>query len=146
MSLPLLLVLLATKPVASVKLDLAAAKVGQTVKGVLTLTLPQGQHGYQNPPADEYENPIRLSLVEVGFKLGKVEYPKGTELKIAGAEKPSMVYEGTVTIPFSLVATKPSPKGATTNVNFKVDYQLCTMSNCYPPTSMVVKAPLKVTK
>ena len=146
MPLPFLLVLLAAKPVAMVKLDHAAAKVGQTVKGVLTLTLPPGQHGYQNPPADEYENPIRLSVMEIGFKLGKVEYPKGREMKIAGAEKPSKVYEGKVTIPFSLVPTQPSPKGYTTNVNFKVDYQLCTASNCYPPTSMVVKAPLKVTK
>lgn len=131
-------------PTVTVKLDAASAVVGRPVKGTLTLVLPEGMHGYQNPPADEFENPIKLSVTEIGFKLGKVAYPKGVSLAMAGAEKPSMVYEGTVRIPFTLFAVKPSPKGMTTNVNFKVEYQLCTMQNCYPPSSLIAKAPLKV--
>lgn len=144
MTLLAFLVLQCEKPAATIKLDAPSAVVGKPIHGVLTLTIPAGQHGYQNPPVDPYENPIKLSVIEVGFRLGKVDYPKGTELNVAGAEKPSRVYQGTVTIPFSLVPTKPSPKGAVTNVNFKVDYQLCTMSSCYPPASLVAKAPLKV--
>lgn len=136
-----LLALQAEAPTATVKLATPSAVVGKPIQGVLTLTLPEGQHGYQNPPADQFENPIKLSVADAAFKMVKVSYPKGTPLSMAGADKPSMVYEGTVTIPFTLVATK-LPKGAA--VSFKVDYQLCTMSNCYPPTSLSVKAPLKV--
>ncbi|RYG23845.1 hypothetical protein EON82_12720 [bacterium] len=137
------LVMQGEKPTATVKLAAPTATVGQAVKGTLTLVLPEGLHGYQNPPADEYENPITLRVVEKNFKLGKIEYPKGVELKMDGAEKPTKVYEGTVQIPFTLIATKPLAKGAST-VGFKVDYQLCSMSSCWPPSSIVVKAPLKV--
>ena len=138
--LAFLIVLQGDKPTATIKLD--AVVVGKPVKGVLTLTLPEGQHGYQNPPVDKYENPITLSVKDAGFKLGKVDYPKGVELKMEGAEKASRVYEGTITIPFTLVATKPAAGLKT--VSFKVAYQLCTMSNCYPPSDLVVKAPFKV--
>lgn len=132
------------KPTATVKLAAPTATVGQAVKGTLTLVLPEGLHGYQNPPADEYENPITLRVVEKNFKLGKIGYPKGVEIKMDGAEKPTKVYEGTIEIPFTLIATKPLPKNTVANVNFKVDYQLCSMSSCWPPSSLVVKAPLKV--
>lgn len=148
MSLPLiaLLALRAEKPTATVKLDAKAAAVGQPVKGVLTLVFPQGQHGYQNPPADKFENPITLKVIEAGFKLDKVAYPKGVELKLDGMEKPTKIYEGTIQIPFTLRTTKTLPKGGKVwNVNFQVDYQLCTMTSCFPPSSLVVKAPLQVT-
>ena len=137
-----LLMLQAEKPVATIKLDAKTATVGQAVKGTLTLTLPEGQHGYQNPPADKFENPITLKVAGAGFRLGKVEYPKGRELTMTGAEKPSRVYEGTIKVPFTLVPTKTMPKAGA--VSFTVDYQLCTMSNCYPPGTLALKAPLKV--
>ena len=143
-ALALRLAMQGEKPTATVKLAAATAAVGQPVKGVLTLVLPEGLHGYQNPPADEYENPIKFAVVEKNFKLGKIDYPKGVDLKLDGQDKPSKVYEGTVEIPFTLIATKPFPKNAVVNVNFKVDYQLCSLSNCWPPASMIVKAPLKV--
>ena len=133
------------KPTATIKLTVPTAAVGQAVKGTLTLVLPEGLHGYQNPPADEFENPIKLAVVEKGFRLSKVDYPKGTEMKVAGADKPTMIYEGKVEIPFTVVATKPFPKNSVVNVNFKVEYQLCSMVNCWPPESLIVKAPLKVT-
>ncbi len=144
MPLPLLalLVLQAEKPTATITLDAKTVVVGKALKGTLTLTLPEGQHGYQNPPADEFENPITLKVVDKGFKLGKVEYPKGVELTMQGAEKPSKVYEGTIKIPFTLIATKPLPK--LSSIGFSVDYQLCTMNNCYPPSALTLKAPLKV--
>lgn len=132
------------QPTATIKFDATRAVAGKPIKGTLTLTLPEGQHGYQNPPADEFENPITLRVSEKGFKLGKVKYPKGVELKMDGAEKPSLVYEGKVTIPFVLT-TALKPKTPTkVNVQFFVDYQLCTMSSCYPPSKLSLKAPLTV--
>ena len=139
--LAFLLVTQTSKPVASIKLMGTSAVVGQPIKGVLTVTLPEGQHGYQNPPAGEDEIPIKLSVLAPGFKLTKVDYPKGQTMKPLGADKPTLVYEGTIKISFTLVASKPS---ANASVGFKFDYQLCTMQSCYPPNSITLKTPLKV--
>lgn len=127
------------KPIASVKMATATATVGKPLKGTLSLTLPEGWHGYQNPPAGEFDIPVKLSATDAGVKLGKVEYPKGKEMKMEGQDKPTMVYEGTISVPFTVVATKPA-----SGLSFRVDYQLCNSSSCLPPDSLTVKAPLKV--
>lgn len=139
--LALTLAFQAEPPTATVKMPTSAA-IGKPIQGTLTLVLPEGWHGYQNPPAGEFDIPIKLGVADAGFKLGKVVYPKGTAMKVEGQDKPTMVYEGTVTIPFTLVATKAMPKA--TGVGFKVDYQLCNSSSCLPPGSLSVRAPLKV--
>lgn len=131
------------KPTATVKFDAAVAAVGKPLKGVLTVVLPEGLHGYQNPPAGEYDIPIKLSAADAAVKLTKIDYPKGQSMQIAGGDKPTMVYEGTIKIPFTLVAAKPHAKGVTA-VSLKLDYQLCNMQNCFPPASITVKAPLKI--
>lgn len=138
-TLALILLAQGEKPTATVKLASATAIVGQPVKGTLTLTIPEGMHGYQNPPADEYENPIKLGIIESGFKLVKVAYPKGASMTMEGAQKPTMVYEGAISIPFTFVATKPAARA----VSFRIDYQLCTASSCFPPSSVVVKTAIK---
>ena len=140
LTLPLVL-LQAEKPSATVKLDAPSVAVGKPLKGVLTLTLPDGLHGYQNPPAGEYEIPIKLSVADAGIKLTKTEYPKGESLTVGGGDKPTLVYEGTIKIPFTLLAAKPGAKGVT----LKVDYQLCNANSCFPPSSITAKVPLKVT-
>ncbi len=131
------------KPTATVKFDAIAVAVGKPLKGVLTLVLPDGLHGYQNPPAGEFEIPIKLSVADAGYKLAKIDYPKGESMQAPGGDKPTMVYKGTVKIPFTLVVAKV-PKGLS-GVSLRLDYQLCTMQNCFPPAFLTVKAPLKIT-
>ena len=135
----------AQKPTATVKLDAPSTSVGKPLKGVLTLVLPEGLHGYQNPPSGEFDIPIKLSVADPGVKLTKVDYPKGESMSVAGVDKPTMVYEGAVKIPFTLVAAKPLAKGAAT-VGLRLDYQLCTMQMCYPPASITVRVALKVAR
>ncbi len=141
--LALLLVQSGKAPTATIKLAAPTATVGKEIKGTIKLVFPEGLHGYQNPPADEFENPIKVAVVEKTYKLVKVNYPVGTEFKITGAEKASMIYEGEIEIPFTLLATKPAAKNAK-DVSFKIDYQLCSASNCWPPASLNIKVPLKV--
>src|SRR5690348_10112222 len=71
------------------------AKPGATVKGTVELTFAEGLHGYQNPPTDEYQIPVKVDAETKGFTL-KATYPKGIMKAIGGDPKPSAVYEGTV--------------------------------------------------
>lgn len=135
----LALALQSKQPTVAFRLHTADAVVGKGLSGTLFLTLPEGTHGYQNPPADEFENPIRLRVSGKGFKLYGVRYPRGKEFKVAGAEKVSKVYEGVIEVPFYLVPTAPGSR----TVTFEVDYQLCTEGSCYPPGTLKTVFPVK---
>src|ERR1700704_6426167 len=71
------------------------AKAGAKVQGTIEVTFSEGLHGYQNPPTDEYQIPVKVSIDTKGFVLAKTAYPKGEMKVIGGDTKPSAVYEGT---------------------------------------------------
>jgi len=132
-----------TPPTATLKFDKPSAVPGATVTGTLTLTFAEGLHGYQNPPSDEFQIPVKIEVVEKGFTLVKASYPKGVDFSMAGETKPAKVYQGKITIPITLkAATKPG----TYNVNIRVNYQECNANSCFPPGVVVVKDALKVAK
>lgn len=128
-------------PSASLKFAKANVKAGEKVKATLSITFADGLHGYQNPPAQDYQIPVKVSVTEKGFTLVKVTYPKGTDFTMQGEEHPAKVYEGTIQIPLEL---KAAAKAGSYNVNVKVDYQQCNESSCFPPSSVVAKAKLVV--
>ena len=128
-------------PKATLKFAKATAAPGEKVKATLTVVFATGLHGYQNPPALDYQIPVSVKVVEKGFTLAKANYPKGVEMTVAG--ELSRVYEGEVTIPLEL---KASTKPGNYNVNVQVNYQQCTESSCYPPNKVVAKAKLVVKK
>lgn len=148
-SLPLFLVASAAMaqpapaPTATLKFDKPSAAAGSVVKGTLTITFADGLHGYQNPPADEYEIPVTVKVIEKGFTLVKATYPKGDDFTMAGESKPIKVYKGTITIP---VILKAASKPGTYNVNVRVDYQQCNESACFPPGNVIAKSKLAVVK
>lgn len=128
-------------PSASLKFDKPSATAGAKVKATLSITFADGLHGYQNPPAEDYQIPVKVSVTEKGFTLVKATYPAGADFTMAGEAKPAKVYEGTIQIPLEL---KASAKAGTYNVNVKVDYQQCNASSCFPPSSIFAKAKLVV--
>ncbi len=132
-----------TPPSVSVRFLQPAAKPGSVVTGTVWVKFASGLHGYQNPPADQFEIPVKLSVIENGFKLTSVRYPKGVDLSVAGESKPSKVYQDTIEIPFTMRATK---KPGTYNVNVRLDYQECNAVSCFPPAFVVAKSKLTVTK
>lgn len=132
-----------TPPVATLKFASPSAKPGATVDATLTVSFGAGLHGYQNPPSDEYQIPVKVSIVEAGFKLIKASYPKGVDFMPVGETKPTKVYQGKITIPLKIKAgTKP----ASYSVNVKLDYQECNDSACFQPASLIVKGTLVVKK
>jgi DsbC/DsbD-like thiol-disulfide interchange protein len=117
------------------------ARPGQIVKGTATLIFASGLHAYQNPPAGEYEIPVKLTVGDKSFVLVKVSYPKGKELTMPGESKPSKVYEGKTAIPFQL---KASAKPGVYKLPIRVEYQQCNASSCFPPSSIETKVSLTV--
>lgn len=122
------------------KLDKPTVVAAGTFKGTITLTFAEGLHGYQNPPADPNEIPI--SVVAKGAKVLKVAYPKGIEFKMGGADKPSLVYTGTITIP---VTFKANPKAGKQAFSVVVSYQQCNEGSCFPPGDLTAKSVITVT-
>ncbi len=121
----------APKPKAALAWAASTAAGGSTLKGTITLTLPEGHHAYPNPPSKDYNIPIKVASADQTVKLIKAAYPKG-EMKMAGGEMTS-VYEGAVKIPIEVQL--PRAKGRKT-IKLKVSYQLCTESTCFAPASM----------
>lgn len=119
----------------------AQAKAGSTVKGTLTMRFADGWHGYQNPPLDQYQNPVSVSLATKGWKLQKVAYPEGIVKEVAGAK--AAVYEGEIKVPFEVVIPKKVGKST---LEFVVAFQQCNDSTCLPPGSVTIKLPINVTK
>ena len=116
------------------------------LKGSFTISVPEGWHAYQNPPKSEFENPLKVDVLTKGLKFTKITYPKGEAMKSSGMD--SLVYKGTVTIPFEAKfdkTIKPGKNGMT-KFEFKVSYQFCNDSTCIPPSSLNTRIELKVAK
>lgn len=138
----LALAVMAVQEPAEFKIELPKmVKPGAVVKAKAHVTFVDGWHGYQNPPSDPYQNPVKLKLDTKGYKLTKVTYPKGVMKDFGGT--PTAVYEGTVTILFEFVAPK---KVGSHPLAFTVDYQQCNDSTCLPPADTKAKATLVVKK
>ncbi|MBS1725834.1 MAG: hypothetical protein JST51_03880 [Armatimonadetes bacterium] len=115
------------------------------VKGTVTVSIPQGWHAYQNPPKDEYENPLTLTAKTKGFKLAKITYPKGEPMTSFGTD--TLVYQGDVKIPFEGKIEKAlQPKKGVYSVDFDISYQICNESTCKPPSSVKATLNIKVGK
>ena len=116
------------------------------IKGSLTVSIPKGWHAYQNPPKSEFENPLALVTTTKGFKLGKITYPKGIEMKSSGQD--SLVYVGDVKIPFEGKfdkSVKPEKDGMY-KFEFTLSYQFCNDSTCIPPSKLTARIKVKVGK
>lgn len=120
----------AEAPEISVKLNQATGVAGGPVRGTATITFAPGLHGYQNPPSQDYQIPVSVSVGEETFRPVKIKYPVGEEHKVGGENEASRTYSGTVSIPF--VLKSPSKPGKHT-ISVKVRYQQCTDSMCFAP-------------
>jgi DsbC/DsbD-like thiol-disulfide interchange protein len=131
----------APKPEVSLKPAATTAKVNAEVKADVWVTIPDGLHAYQNPPAKDYQIPLKISASDANTKVVKVTYPKGVK-GVAGGEE-SMVYEGKVKV--QIVLKAPAAAGKKT-FKVKVNYQFCDDSTCFAPSSVEATAAVTVKK
>jgi DsbC/DsbD-like thiol-disulfide interchange protein len=123
-------------------LDKPTVAAGGTLTGKVTVTFADGLHGYQNPPSDDSDIPVKVSAPKgAKFTVSTVKYPKGEKKVLAGSSTPTAVYEGTIVIPVTLKA--PKTVGAT-KATIQFDYQECNDSSCFPPGVLQASADVKV--
>jgi len=116
---------------------------GSKVTLTLTITFAEGFHGYQNPPASEYEIPVVVKIAGKEFKVLKIAYPPGVDATIGGGEKPTKAYEGTIKVPVTLQLPTSAGKR---NLKVVVSYQLCDTTSCFPPGQVQATTTVNVVK
>jgi hypothetical protein len=105
---------------------------GAAAKGTIVLNIGNGLHVNSNKPDSEYAIPTTVRISGAGLKPGAVEYPEGANRKFQFSESELNVYEGEITIPFSVIIPK-NFRGDTLSVKAIIRYQACTEDVCYPP-------------
>lgn len=109
----------------------------------VNLTFAPGYHGYQNPPASEYEIPVTVKVDSKEFKVSKIAYPAGEDASVGGSEKPTKTYAGKVTIPVTVtVPTKPGVK----TLKVVASYQQCDETSCFAPAEVATTVKINVVK
>lgn len=79
----------------------------------------------------------------VGFKLGKVSYPKGELRTFSFSKTPLNVYQGQVILRVPAQALANAPLGAQ-HIPLKVRYQACSNEICLPPVTLNVDTQVNV--
>lgn len=128
----------ADEPKVTVKLPKAVPTVGGKLNLTVRVEFDPGLHGYQNPPSNEFQIPLKISTPSKGFKL-TAKYPKGVIKQFNGED--TAVYEGTIEIP---VTVDLPQKAGSYSLAIVVDYQQCNESACFPPGSIKSELKFKV--
>lgn len=114
-------------------------------EAIVRITIQSGYHINANPPTYPYLKATELELpASEGVSVGFIKYPKPLTLKFAFAEKPLDVYEGETELKVLLKAAKSSKPGDR-SVSGKLRIQACDDQVCYPPGSLDVVIPVRIT-
>lgn len=116
---------------------------GATAKGSVVLSIPGGLHVNSSRPNSEYAIPTSVRVSGQGVRAGGINYPRGKNRKFQFSESVINVYEGRVSIPFT-VTVPANFRGDTVRVRAVVRYQACTDEVCYPPKSKDVTITARV--
>ena len=116
---------------------------GATAKGSIVLSIPGGLHVNSSRPNSEYAIPTSVRVSGQGVRTGGISYPRGRNRKFQFSESVINVYEGRVSIPFT-VTVPANFRGDTVRVRAVVRYQACTDEVCYPPKNKDVTITARV--
>ncbi len=79
-----------------------AVSRGATAKGSIVLSIPGGLHVNSSRPNSEYAIPTSVRVSGQGVRTGGINYPRGKNRKFQFSESVINVYEGRVSIPFTV--------------------------------------------
>ena len=125
-------------------LDSDSVHAGDTARGALTVTLPEGFHVQSNRPRDPDLIATELSVdAPAGVTVKEVVFPAAVDLKQVGAEKPLAVFERNFAIGVQF-AVAPGTAAGTLVVPVRLRYQACNDTTCFAPTNAVAQFTLNV--
>lgn len=122
----------------------ATAAPGKEYELALVLEIAEGWHINANPASFDYLIPTKLTLDKTpGLRLASVSYPKGEPYRLAAIEKPLVVYEKTVRIPFRVAVARGATPGSLA-ASGQLSVQACDDKTCLAPSQMPVRFTLKI--
>ncbi|MBI2570650.1 MAG: thioredoxin family protein [Candidatus Schekmanbacteria bacterium] len=121
----------------------ALASVREVVPGspfhlAVRVDIENGWHLQAHKPLEEYYIATELRLPDVaGLAFGPVTYPEPVEEALGFADKPVLVYEGTILLRFPVTPAPDLPKQAL-STSFVLAYQACDDRRCVPPATATI--------
>lgn len=124
------------------------AQRGRTTQAALVMDIPGGLHVNANRPLGKYSVPTRVTVsAPRGWKIGPVIYPRARVRSFQfGEGSPAerlAVYEGRAVMRFN-VTVPASEQVGVERLRIRINYQSCSDTVCYPPTSRNVTLPVSV--
>ena len=125
-------------------LEADAAHAGDTLRGALTVSLPERFHVQSNKPRDTDLIPTELTVdTPMGVTVKEVVFPAPIDLKQVGVNQPLAVFERTFSIGVQLALASTVPVG-TLEVPVRLRYQACDDTTCFAPTTASATWTVKV--
>jgi cytochrome c biogenesis protein CcdA/thiol-disulfide isomerase/thioredoxin len=106
---------------------------GGTLRGALTVALPEGFHVQSNKPRDPSLIPTVLTVdAPAGISITEIVFPTPIDVKLAGTDEPLAVFERefSIGIRFAIASTVASGEIV---VPAHLRYQACNDTTCFAP-------------
>ncbi|MGB2868518.1 MAG: cytochrome c biogenesis protein CcdA [Bacteroidota bacterium] len=119
-------------------------RAGETTRIAVQLTINEGWHVNSHRPTFDYL--IRTDLTfnqNAGYLVADIQYPAGKTEKLAFADEPLDVYQGTVTVVASLRFSDLIAVGPDT-IRGAVQVQACNDQVCLAPSAIPIVIPVEV--
>jgi hypothetical protein len=118
---------------------------GMSMQVAIVMKIRSGFHVNAREVTQDYLIPTDLRVeLPAGFKMGAVNYPKGTLQTFAfSKDKKLNVYTDTVVIKMPLTVLASAPLGAQ-HLPFKLHFQACSNEICLPPVTKDVDATINI--
>ena len=118
---------------------------GMSMQVAIVMKIRPGFHVNAREVTEDYLIPTDLRVeLPAGFKMGTVDYPKGTLQTFAfSKDKKLNVYTDTVVIKMPLTVLAGAPLGAQ-HLPLKLHFQACSNEICLPPVTKDVDATINI--
>jgi len=125
-------------------LEADAAHAGDTVRGALTVTLPDGFHVQSNKPRDPDLIATELAIdAPAGVTVKEVVFPAPIDVTLAGSNQPLAVFDRTFSIGVQFALARNVAAGRI-DVPARLWYQACDDKACFAPTTATATWTLNV--
>ncbi|WP_339911500.1 protein-disulfide reductase DsbD domain-containing protein, partial [Symmachiella dynata] len=119
---------------------------GKTCEVIVVLQIDGNWHINANPAGDEFALATEFTMKsKLKTKLGKVQYPKGKKMAVAGFDKPLSVYSKFAALRATL-EVPAAAAGQKEELLLSVHYQACDDKRCLRPTKLELKVPIAVAR
>jgi len=119
-------------------------KVGQTTPLILELAIRAPYHINSDQPSEDYLIGTTVDFKPFpGVTYGKIKFPPSEMRKLALAENPLSIFEGTIKVTAE-IALAPDFSGSELAIEGTVGYQACDNASCLPPKDVAFSQKVKV--